>query len=215
MGVSSAAINEQARRLLRLPFAPDKDEDEAGWRKEFSRIIKSRCDNDEHVIAVVTRLMETSHRCPEPAAVVDACIEVETPAPDKAPGGCELCQGLGFQQYEKRDKFGSSVSVADYCICGLGQWLKVKHRQYREEQAQGVKRTVKKIVEAAPSRFIKYAPYIPDCERCEDWGHFPGADGKRTFCDCAQGVKTRNKYPDLMEKLNAKYPGCNFPRRGK
>ena len=79
MSVSSSAINEQSRRLLRLPFAPREADDEAAWKKEFARIIKARCDNDEHAIAVVTRLMETSHRCPEPASIVEACVDVEPP----------------------------------------------------------------------------------------------------------------------------------------
>lgn len=140
MAVSASAINEQTRRLLRLPFAPTKEEDETGWKKEFTRIIKARCDNDAHAIAVVNRLLETSHRCPEPAAVVEACQEVVPPEAIKAPAGCDLCMD-GFQQFQRPDPYWKKqgvevmVDVVDYCVCTKGQWLKAKHDEYRAREA--------------------------------------------------------------------------------
>lgn len=154
--VSMAAIREQERRLLRLPFSPQDEDAEKVWKREFERIIKARCDNDAHAIAVVTHLCDNSHRCPPPAAIVEACQQVVPPEAVKAPAGCDLCVD-GFQQFQRIDnsRIGRSqmtqtgkkgetmvplgkpqtVDVADYCVCTKGQWLKAKHAEWRAKEA--------------------------------------------------------------------------------
>lgn len=97
------------RRLLRLPFAPVEPEDVAGLSREFDRVLR-RCASDEHLAAVVDRLVETSSRCPCPA---DVCAAVEAVEPPELAtiSYCGQCVE-GWKQIER-----NGVECVEMCAC--------------------------------------------------------------------------------------------------
>ena len=132
--ISDAHLTKQLRRLLRLPFAPSEPEDQKAYIDEWKRVLRPRLLTEAHCTAVVDRLMESSSRIPSVAEVIEAAEQVPAPDAQKAPLGCEECNGIGFVIVERGD-----TSAADFCRCGLGEFKRASEARRRAEAAKAAK----------------------------------------------------------------------------
>jgi hypothetical protein len=137
--ISKKVLDEQIKRLMRLPLAPSADEDVKGLREEFLRIFRAGCKSDAHVAAVVELLVDSKlpdgrgsliSRIPAPADLVEAIRSVNAPELIKAPLGCGVCHGSGLKSY-----VSNGYDTADFCDCELGVWKRESERSRKEDAA--------------------------------------------------------------------------------
>jgi hypothetical protein len=137
--ISKKVLDEQIKRLMRLPLAPSADEDVKGLREEFLRIFRAGCKSDAHVAAVVELLVDSKlpdgrgslvSRIPAPADLVEAIRSVNAPELMKAPLGCGVCHGSGLKTY-----VSNGYDTADFCDCELGGWKRESERSRKEDAA--------------------------------------------------------------------------------
>lgn len=134
-------IDREARRLLRLPFAPNDADGIESVMREFTRVLQAHCTSDSHCTAVVTHVMDRTQRMPPPSEIVNAAYEVADPEVSKGPDGCEACGETGFRSVERRTPLGYTVDVAVFCECSKGQWmLKAEKERIAEKAAKEAKR---------------------------------------------------------------------------
>lgn len=136
--VSDAVLMKQAKRLLRLPFAPSEQEDQKGLLDEFRRVLRPRVLTEAHCAAVVDHLIAHSQRCPPPVEVIEAVETVDAPDVAKAPMGCADCRGSGFRSFSKRVKVGAhqyEAEFADFCGCSLGEFKRAAEARRKAEEA--------------------------------------------------------------------------------
>jgi len=138
--LTKRAVEDQIKRLSRLPFMPVEQEDRAGLVKEWKRAIELGCSADRHVVAVVDYLIDHLSKVPAPAEIVAACREIAAPDRLKAPLGCEICQGSGYKHFERRVEPAGVAAyradVSDYCDCSRGVWMRQCADARREEDRQ-------------------------------------------------------------------------------
>lgn len=129
MPPTETCLTKQAKRLIKLPFAPQDEEGARGLLEEYKRVLRPRCLTDAHCAAVVDYLVDHSQRCPPPAEVIVASEEVPAPDAQKAPEGCGACSGTGFVIVER-----GLTSAADFCRCGLGDFKRAAAARYQAER---------------------------------------------------------------------------------
>lgn len=137
MSVTEKCLNQQIKRLMRLPFAPAERDDIQAVAEEFKRVLKTRVVTDAHCAAVIDHLMAHAQRCPPPAEVIEAAERVEAPDAVKAPMGCQQCHGSGFRSFTRKVKAGVheyEAEIADFCQCALGEFKRAGEARDKAER---------------------------------------------------------------------------------
>ena len=134
--LSETETKKQIKRLMLLPFRPTEREESAELQREYRRVL-SRCLSDQHLVAVVDYVIDSSVRCPPPADLARALDVVAPPEKAKAPMGCEVCKGTGWEHFEQTAYTMAGNYTADYCrfcSCERGQWMKKSEEQRAEKR---------------------------------------------------------------------------------
>jgi hypothetical protein len=135
--IEEKKLNKELSRLLRLPFAPQSKEEIDGLMGEYRRIACRDAQSLAHFLGAVDHLVDTSSRVPPPAALKEAILETPVPEREKAPLGCEICNGSGWRSFQKMvHPSGVDAYLADFatfCGCERGQWMKAKEQERKAE----------------------------------------------------------------------------------
>jgi hypothetical protein len=74
--LTESELLQQIRRLLVLPFPPATEQDRTLLIEEYGRIFCAHCNSEEQLVKSVNLLMETCDHVPEPAKVLNACMQI-------------------------------------------------------------------------------------------------------------------------------------------
>ena len=134
--IDEKKLTKELKRLMKLPFAPQNSEDAEQLMAEYRRIARRDARSLAHFLRAVDHLVDTSSRVPPPAMLANAILETPVPEREKAPMGCEICQGNGWQSFTRM--VGKQLlDYADFCVCDLGQFLRnaeIKRKQERSSK---------------------------------------------------------------------------------
>jgi hypothetical protein len=88
--------------------------------------------------AIVRRCTESSVFCPTDFDLFKVAEELKVESAPKAPMGCELCKGSGWQSFQKHvdplnDGIGYMADYAKPCSCDRGRWMDAERKRRKAE----------------------------------------------------------------------------------
>jgi hypothetical protein len=137
--IEEKKLDKELKRLLKLPFAPQDEEEIDSLMAEYRRIAQRDAKSLAHFLRAVDRLIDSASRVPPPAELVQSLRETPVPEREAAPLGCGTCNGTGWRSFQKWvSPAGVEPYMADYadfCACDRGIFMRKADAARKEEQA--------------------------------------------------------------------------------